>query len=473
MTDLRRQSALFDTSKLRKARVGVIGSGMISNFLCAYLAGLGIGKIALIDNSRRSMKSIDFLVELSNEKSSKIHRMADTLKRINPENDVIPYFSEPNRFFIESCDVVVDTTNNPDYKYRMFRHCEGTGKLLISCSSTASSAAVNAYKFGTERSIFLDDMLLREFRGILQGTFTSGLAAALAADEIRKDVCPVGTDKRLEQRIDYSIMSPGRTGQADPACNMNEDVALQVLRNARDKKALVVGAGGIGTYVLINLALLGMEIDIYDGDTVEGHNLNRQIIHYDAIGENKAREAAKKLRRLRAKATGNPRHLTQEILDGKAGPGEGYDLVFSCVDSWAARRMLNNYCRLTGTPLFDGSVETFACSTEAFRPGETHCLECSSDYRRRTRDEKPTSCADLPANVVMPNAMAGALMVAEAMHAIAPETIPAAKTNKVRYDSNFKSRLVQEKTALYCKSEGYYRHDCRCHTHFDRGEQHA
>lgn len=60
-------------------------------------------------------------------------------------------------------------------------------------------------------------------------------------------------------------------------------------------KVLILGAGGVGSFVLMNLAALGIgHIGIVDNDTVNETNLNRQLIYnMDSIGKYKVHEAKK------------------------------------------------------------------------------------------------------------------------------------------------------------------------------------
>ena len=79
------------------------------------------------------------------------------------------------------------------------------------------------------------------------------------------------------------IDKPLRTGQHlvyQPHPNLNGGI------QTKDLSALVVGAGGIGNFVALNLALLGVgNIDIVDGDKIEDTNLNRQLLLYGRVGE--------------------------------------------------------------------------------------------------------------------------------------------------------------------------------------------
>ena len=86
MHDLRRQSMLFDTSKLRSASVGILGSGPVANYLSAYLSGLGIGRIFIVDNQKRKRSNPkEFLIELSGIKGTKLDRISDVVRKINKD----------------------------------------------------------------------------------------------------------------------------------------------------------------------------------------------------------------------------------------------------------------------------------------------------------------------------------------------------------------------------------------------------
>ena len=60
---------------------------------------------------------------------------------------------------------------------------------------------------------------------------------------------------------------------------------------------VIVGIGGIGNYVLLSLAAMGIgKLTIIDGDIIEESNLNRQIIFgEDDLGKKKARIAIQKI----------------------------------------------------------------------------------------------------------------------------------------------------------------------------------
>lgn len=132
-------------------------------------------------------------------------------------------------------------------------------------------------------------------------------------------------------------------------------------------RALVIGAGGLGSSALLYLASSGIgHITVCDGDRVDLTNLQRQVVHRDAsIGQPKAVSAAATL------AAINPQ-IRIVALEERAGPERlaelvrEADVVLDCSDNFATRHALNRACVAASKPLvsgagirFDGQVAVF------------------------------------------------------------------------------------------------------------------
>jgi adenylyltransferase/sulfurtransferase len=135
----------------------------------------------------------------------------------------------------------------------------------------------------------------------------------------------------------------------------------------KDAKVLVVGAGGLGSPLLIYLAAAGIgQIGIIDDDRVSLDNLQRQIVHDAAgIGVSKTRSAARTIERL------NP-HVETRLYTTRLQPENAidivsqYDIVADGSDNFATRYLVNDACYFAGRPLvfaavgpFDGHLTTF------------------------------------------------------------------------------------------------------------------
>ena len=78
--------------------------------------------------------------------------------------------------------------------------------------------------------------------------------------------------------------------------------------------------------------------------------------------------------------------------------------------------MLSDFAVRTRTPLISGIVTTFDANVDVYLPGQNPCIDCRYDYASLSwLDDRPASCANQEANVVMPNAMAGARLVNSAI----------------------------------------------------------
>lgn len=142
---------------------------------------------------------------------------------------------------------------------------------------------------------------------------------------------------------------------------------------------LVVGAGGLGSPLLLYLAAAGVgRIGIIDDDAVDLSNLQRQVIHATSrIGDPKVDSARDVLAGI------NPDIIleTHAVRLDAGNVGEligNYDIVADGTDNFATRFLLNDACYLSGVPLvsaallrFEGQVSTFKAHA-----GDFPCYRC-------------------------------------------------------------------------------------------------
>jgi adenylyltransferase/sulfurtransferase len=136
------------------------------------------------------------------------------------------------------------------------------------------------------------------------------------------------------------------------------------LRNA---SVLVVGAGGLGSPVLLYLAAAGIgRIGIVDNDAVDTGNLQRQVIYNTAdIGRKKAEAAAEKISLLNPHvcAKSYPVRLTK---DNAGELLSGYDIAVDCCDNFATRYVLSDATISVGIPMVYGAVFQFMGQASVF-----------------------------------------------------------------------------------------------------------
>ena len=127
-----------------------------------------------------------------------------------------------------------------------------------------------------------------------------------------------------------------------------------------DGRVLVIGAGGLGSPVLLYLAAAGVgTIGIIDDDKIELSNLQRQIIHTTPrVGKPKVESARD------AVETINP-DVKLQIYEERFTADNAfkllkhYDIVAGGSDNFETRFLVNDACYLTGTTLVSAAILRF------------------------------------------------------------------------------------------------------------------
>ncbi|MDP2909121.1 MAG: ThiF family adenylyltransferase [Nanoarchaeota archaeon] len=460
------RQAVFDQEKLAAAKITLVGAGALSNYLCAYMSGLGIKNISIIDDTPYQNEPNEFL--LKNFKGAKVKGLEEKIREINPEIHITPINSPAIDFLVGQPDLLIDLTNNPESKKKCKEFSKKTDsiKKLISASSSENNGSIRIYtpqsnpalilKKNAPKVLFLekDDFSLDNYKDLPQGNLTSGLIAAILLDELRKAIIPLDNEYSLKNKVDFSLYAEKRFNSGLRFDEKKDDLSKL--------SVLVAGAGGIGTYVCLNLALMGVgSIDLYDGDTIEDHNLNRQVFYYNKIGHKKAEVLAERLNKL-AKPYINPHpYYLKDISKLR----KRYDIIFSCLDNWQYRFMLSDYAAKNKIPFINGSVTTFNAYADFY-----NCLSCKYDTRRVLENEKNQSpragsCSNVEnSNVVMANAFVGALMASETKAVAYPDKYKPLYKKEMSYSSQGADylRFTVSNQVLSClchkKTEG-----CECH----------
>ena len=154
------------------------------------------------------------------------------------------------------------------------------------------------------------------------------------------------------------------------------DVGSKGQRKLMQSKALIIGAGGLGSPSAVYLALAGVgTIGIVDFDVVDLSNLQRQILHHTAdVGRPKLESARDNLRAYNPDVNVVPHEVRLESDNAMDIIGQ-YDLVINGADNFATRYLVNDACYLLGKPLVDGSILIFDGQTTVFMPGQG-CYRC-------------------------------------------------------------------------------------------------
>lgn len=155
-----------------------------------------------------------------------------------------------------------------------------------------------------------------------------------------------------------------------------KDVGVEGQEKIRNRKVLVVGAGGLGAPVALYLAAAGVgTIGIVDGDVVDLSNLQRQVIHFTGdVGHPKVESARDKMLAINPNVKVN---TIREFLmsDNALDIIKDYDFIVDGTDNFPVKFLINDACVMAGKPFSHGGILRFEGQTFTHLPG-TACYRC-------------------------------------------------------------------------------------------------
>ncbi len=179
-------------------------------------------------------------------------------------------------------------------------------------------------------------------------------------------------------------------------------------------RVLVIGAGGLGSPLLLYLAAAGIgTLGVVDDDAVDLSNLQRQVLHDTAnIGMSKVESARRRLAEINPEVKVEV-HNTRLTPDNALDLVARYDLVADGSDNFPTRYLANDACYLAQKTLVSAAIMRFdgQLSTYKAHDGKTPCYRCL--FGPQPGDPKE-SCAD----VGVLGALAGSLGALQANEVI-------------------------------------------------------
>ncbi|MGD9570427.1 MAG: molybdopterin-synthase adenylyltransferase MoeB [Thermoleophilia bacterium] len=154
---------------------------------------------------------------------------------------------------------------------------------------------------------------------------------------------------------------------------MGEEGQIKLL----ESKALLIGAGGLGSPAAYYLAAAGVgTIGLVDDDVVDASNLQRQIIHTtDRVGMNKGESAKVAINALNPDVTVNTHQFRVDrsnVLDLIAD----YDVIIDGTDNFPTRYLMNDAALMARKPLVHASILRFEGHASVFTPYDGPCYRC-------------------------------------------------------------------------------------------------
>jgi molybdopterin/thiamine biosynthesis adenylyltransferase len=158
-----------------------------------------------------------------------------------------------------------------------------------------------------------------------------------------------------------------------------DELGIEGQERIRRARALVIGAGGLGSPVALYLGSAGIgRLTLVDDDAVDLTNLQRQVAHtHDRIGQPKVESAraavlaiAPALDVVAIARRADAAALAELVADA--------DVVLDCSDNFATRQAINVACVAAGVPLVSGAAISFdgQLSTWDTRRADAPCYAC-------------------------------------------------------------------------------------------------
>ncbi|MBJ3761183.1 HesA/MoeB/ThiF family protein [Maribius pontilimi] len=231
----------------------------------------------------------------------------------------------------------------------------------------------------------------------------------LGLQKLRKRVRPENRPKEVPE----GAFAPGELDRYARHVVLRE-IGGTGQKRLKEARVLVVGAGGLGSPVLLYLAAAGVgTIGVIDDDHVDASNLQRQVIHTDKrIGMPKVFSAEAAMTAINPYLNVRPYHrrLTSDISEELAAE---YDLVIDGCDDFETRQVVNAACVAQGIPLISGALSPWEGQITTFAPHDgTPCYACI--FPEAPAPGQSSTCAEAGVLGPLPG-IVGAMMAAEAM----------------------------------------------------------
>ena len=179
------------------------------------------------------------------------------------------------------------------------------------------------------------------------------------------------------------------------------EVGLEGQKKLKNAHILVVGAGGLGSPILLYLAAAGVgNLGIVDYDLVEESNLQRQIIHSTkTLLKAKVVSAQERIKQL------NPFcqvEIFNEVFCSETAEriSKGYEILVDGTDNFPTRYLLNDLGVLSNRPYVYGSVFRFEGQASVFDAQKSGCYRCM--FPQPPKPGTVPGCADGGVFGVMP-----------------------------------------------------------------------
>jgi len=245
--------------------------------------------------------------------------------------------------------------------------------------------------------------------------------------------------------------------------------AEDMLETVRATTVLILGAGGVGSWLAHGLTLMGVrELVVVDPDRVEAANLTRQLYPLEAVGSRKIEALGVALRRLRPDLGFRGIDLMATDPDDLGALLEGVDVVAGCADHPTADDAAELVARACVPARMPHTVAAYAGPVArvgpTWLPNRRLACQCCLQLVRE-RDDASWSATPEEARRLKPRRAAVTVAQAQLVAALAATEIlhlragldPATAGHVVALDlrtlRSFRSRVPRQRDCPLCGSK--------------------
>lgn len=191
-------------SKLKKAKVLIIGLGGLGSPIALYLVGAGVGTIGLVDDDVVSISNLQRQVLYKEEELGHL-KVICAAKHLNALNSEITINSYPIRFngenareLIHQYDIVVDGCDNFSTRYLINDICVEQNKPYVYGAICGFEGQVSVFNYGdvkkTYRDLYPDEEEMKRLASPPKGVVgvTPAITGSMEANEVLKIICDFG-----------------------------------------------------------------------------------------------------------------------------------------------------------------------------------------------------------------------------------------------------------------------------------------
>jgi molybdopterin/thiamine biosynthesis adenylyltransferase len=328
LIDITRHISVFSPDRFGKRRVDVIGADAVGSNVVLALAMLGIDGIHVWDDSKVSSQDIaKGVYQASDLGKPRVEALRELVKRKTGCDIIVPHNEEADGskpfgdvVFLLGGSIASRRSiwqNGIRNKLRTKLMIEpelGETELRVNVINPIKPAQVKLW----EESALKADMSGWADQSCVSASLVAGLCVW---QMMRWTAIAAGHEDSLDTQIVVPLSLAGGL-----------DSSLQILR---DKRITVIGAGATGSHVVLYLSMLGLtNIDVFDFDHVEAHNLANQAFMKADIGKQKVSAVTDLVRSKTGQAL---LRAHNERVDGSQELG---DIVFLLTDTMASRKQI-------------------------------------------------------------------------------------------------------------------------------------